>query len=66
MTDAPAPTEAPVGAGLRGQALAVVAALAAIIVIVVVTLAFSTSNTPMSVDGDRATYSSDLEEQPER
>lgn len=55
-------TEAPADAGLRGQGLAVVAVLAAIIAVVVLTFSFSTHNTRMSIDGDRATYSSQIDE----
>ena len=64
MTDAPdaTPTEAPVDAGLRGQAWAAVAVFASIIAVVVLTFSFSTHNTPMSIDGDRSTYSSQLED----
>ena len=55
-------TDAPAGDGLRGQALAIVLTLGAIIAVVVLTFSFSTHNTNMSVDGDRATFSHNLED----
>lgn len=57
VTDTSTDTEGPVDAGLRGQGWAAVAVFAAIVAVVVLTFAFSTHNTPMSVDGERATYS---------
>ena len=55
-------TDGAADAGLRGQAWAIVITLAAIIAVVVLTFAFSTHNTPMSIDGDRATFSGELED----
>jgi hypothetical protein len=37
-----------------------VAVLTAIVALVVVTLSYSTVNTPISIDGDKAQYSHDL------
>ena len=54
--------DGPADAGLRGQAWAIVITLAAIIAVVVLTFSFSTHNTPMSIDGDRATFSGELED----
>lgn len=56
MTDHVA-TETPPDAGLRAQGWTAVIVLTALIVGICVLMAFSTSNTPHSVDGDRAEYS---------
>jgi hypothetical protein len=49
--------ESPTDAGSRAQGLVVVATLAGIVVLVMLLMAFSTTNTPMSVDGKKAVYS---------
>lgn len=49
--------EGPVDEGSRRLGLVVVAALTVIIGLVMVIMAFSTVNTPMSVDGDENTES---------
>ena len=54
--------ESPVDEGSRRMGLVAVAALGVIIAGVVILMAFSTINTPMSVDGDRATYSHNLDD----
>lgn len=53
--------ESPTDAGSRAQGLAVVAVLTLIVCLVVVLMAFSTTNTPMSIDGKKAIYSHDLD-----
>lgn len=53
--------ESPTDAGSRALGLVVVAVLTLIVALVVILMAFSTTNTPISVDGDKATYSRDLD-----
>ena len=50
-------TESPTDASSRMLGLVAVAVLTAIVALVVVLMAFSTTNTPMSVNGDKAVYS---------
>jgi hypothetical protein len=50
-------TEAPHDAGLKAQGWVVAVVLAAIIGVVCLLMAFSTTNTPHSIDGDSARYS---------
>jgi len=54
--------EGPVDEGSRRLGLVVVAVLAVIIGLVVVVMAFSTVNTPMSVDGDANEHSQWVED----
>lgn len=49
--------EADVEPGVRAQGFALVAVLVVLIAFVSILMAFSTSNTPHSVDGDKAEYS---------
>ena len=56
-----APYEAPVEEGARRLGIVAVAVLTAIIAGIVILMCFSTVNTPMSVDGDRAEFSHNLE-----
>jgi len=53
--------EGEVDQGTRRLALAAVAVLGLIIAGVVVLMSFSTLNVPFSVDGDKATYSHNLD-----
>lgn len=54
-------TESPTDPASRAIGLVLAIALAAIVGFIMILMAFSTTNTPMSVDGDRATYSHNLE-----
>jgi hypothetical protein len=51
------PAASPDPASTRPLAVLVATALGAVLLLIVVTLAFSTSNTPASVDGTNVTYS---------
>ena len=53
MTERESPTES----ASRAQGLVVVAVLTLIVTLVMLLMAFSTTNTPMSVDGKKAVYS---------
>ena len=55
------PTELPPTPALRAQAWLAVAVLTAIMVAVMLLMAFSTRNTPMSIDGDKAQYSRNIQ-----
>lgn len=53
--------ESPTDAASRALGLVVVAVLALIVALVIILMAFSTTNTPMSVNGKKAIYSHDLD-----
>ncbi|HVM55133.1 MAG TPA: hypothetical protein VM262_18250 [Acidimicrobiales bacterium] len=56
-----APYEAPVDPANRSLGFVLVVVLSAIIAIVCIVMAFSTVNTPHSIDGDRNIYSQWIE-----
>ena len=56
--------ESPTDPATRALGLVVVAVLSVIVLVVMLLLAFSTTNTPMSVDGKAATYSHSSDAQP--